>query len=246
MSQLPNPIPPVPPVTAAGFADPVWPRWFRQLRGWVATAITNLSVAASNGFTGTVTRVSADSSLLTLGTSVSGMVKGSGGALTAAIPGTDYSPAPAFIALHSTSNQSAAALTPTAVTYSTLDTSRLFTASLPGSQIVAGADGTFNVQFSLQLYNSSASLDDVVVWVRKNGTDVPASASITSVAGKHGAIPGSAILALNIFLDLAVGDSLQLFWSTTLGTTSLQTVTPSGITAPVSPAVILTISQVYP
>ena len=295
---MPFHLPPVPPVTKAGFHDPVWPRWLRTLQSRVSTSISNLVIATSNGFSGAVTHPQEDSAqvtlsttasgmlkglsgsltsatpgtdyspplsiasanglagtvatvsplsaVATLSTTVSGMVKGTAGSFSAAIPGVDYSPAPSFAAYYSDGTQSAPAITATPVTVNNLTTARNFTAPLPGSQITASTAGTYNLQFSLQLVNPGTALDDVLVWVRKNGVNVPATSSLTSVPGKHGSTDGSAIVAVNIFLDLAAGDYIELYWATLLGTTSLQTYTPLYVSAPLSPAAIITIMQVYP
>lgn len=56
-----------------------------------ALAIINLIIAASNGFAGTVSVVNNEATV-TLKTTVTGIVKGNGTALSAAISGTDYAP----------------------------------------------------------------------------------------------------------------------------------------------------------
>ena len=57
-----------------------------------ALALVNLIVATSNGFAGTV-NVLNNVATITLKTTVTGLVKGNGNALSAAISGTDYAPA---------------------------------------------------------------------------------------------------------------------------------------------------------
>jgi len=52
-------------------------------------SVTTISVAPANGFTGSVTAAST-APVITMATSISGMIKGNAGALTAAIAGTDY------------------------------------------------------------------------------------------------------------------------------------------------------------
>ena len=245
MASEPSDIPPVPPLTAAGFADPVWPRWLRLVRAKLATSITNLVVTSGNGFSGHVNRDNAAQASVNLSVTANGMLKGSSGSIVSATPGVDYTAPASYASAISTANQTATANTRTPVTFSTLNFSRNFTQPT-SSTLSPSTSGVYNVQFSLQLDNTATSVDDVLVWLVVNGTDLPASNSICTVPSKHGSTDGSAILAANVFVQLAPGDTVALYWATVSGTSSLKTVTPTGITAPVSPSVILTITQVYP
>lgn len=85
------PLPPVPPLTSAGFTDPVWARWLNQLRSAVGSISTAIVINTGNGFTGSVSE-SGGTSTITLGITVTGMLKGSGGGIVAAVPYTDYAP----------------------------------------------------------------------------------------------------------------------------------------------------------
>lgn len=55
-------------------------------------SVTTVSVTTGNGFSGTVTNPTSTPAIA-LGTTISGLIKGSAGALTQASPGTDYAPA---------------------------------------------------------------------------------------------------------------------------------------------------------
>ena len=105
--------------------------------------------------------------------------------------------------------------------------------------------GTYNVQFSLQFLNFTPALDDVVVWFRKNGTDIPLSSSVQQVPTEHGSNPGATILALNSLVDVLAGENVELYWTSINGNTVLGT-SPSGVTPvyPTAPAVIVTATQV--
>jgi hypothetical protein len=103
--------------------------------------------------------------------------------------------------------------------------------------------GTYNVQFSVQMVNTDNNIHDIDVWMRKNGVDVPDSNSQFSVPNKHGGVDGHLIGALNLFIDLAADEYIELMWATTDTTTTIQYIGPQ--TAPVRPAtpsVILTVS----
>lgn len=82
------PLPPVPPLSKDSFNDPTWQRWLSLLRANLTSAITSLQIATANGFSGTVTP--GTPATITLGVTVTGLLKGSGGAIVAATAGTDY------------------------------------------------------------------------------------------------------------------------------------------------------------
>lgn len=85
-------LPPVPPLTSAGFADPVWARWLNALRVQVIATVSALSIQSSNGFAGTVTLDAQQNTIVTLSTPVVGMLKGFNGAITAATSSDFMSP----------------------------------------------------------------------------------------------------------------------------------------------------------
>ena len=240
-------VPPVPPITQAGFADPVWPRWLNQLRSYVSTAVTNMRVEVANGFAGTVLRdPGMNSAVLTISTSVTGLAKGAAGGLVQAVPGVDYMLPMAYGSFYDTTQQTAAAATPTPITFNTTDSSSGISLGTPTSRVVATKAGIYNIQFSLQSSNPSATADNVTVWIRKNGVDVANSGGIDTCHAKHGSINGASLFGWNLFLRLAVGDYIEMVWTTDSGTSSLTTYpasTPPPV-HPASPCVILTLTQI--
>ena len=111
------------------------------------------------------------------------------------------------------------------------------------SKIVVHEAGTYNVQFSIQFVNTDASIHDTDVWLRKNGTNVADTNSQFSVPNRHGVIDGHLIGALNLFVELAPNDYVELMWATTDSSTTVQYIGPK--TGPVRPAassVIVTVS----
>ena len=149
-------------------------------------------------------------------------------------------------AFHDTTTQTAAAATATAITFNSTDISNGVARSTPTSRVIIANAGIYNIQFSLQLSNPSAQIDDVTVWFRLNGVDIPNSASLIGVPNKHGAINGHTILALNLMLAIAGGDYIELYWTTDDGSSAILTY-PSSATPPihpVSPAAILTVTFV--
>lgn len=145
-----------------------------------------------------------------------------------------------------TTTQTATANTATIVTFNTTDMSNGISLS-SGSKLTCYTAGIYNIQFSVQFYNTDTSVDDVFLWLRKNGVDVPNSGGSITVPSSHGGNPGSLIQGWNFFISLNAGDYIQLVWSTASGNTSIKYYAPaSGPTRPGSPSIITTINQVTP
>ena len=121
----------------------------------------------------------------------------------------------------------------------------VYTTSADYSKIYFDNPGIYNIQFSTQLLNYTTSEDNVTIWFRQNGTDIPASASIEQVNSKHGTAPGARICTVNIYIDVKANDYIQMAWTSDTGNTVVGTY-PAGTSPvhPVSPAVIFTVSFV--
>ena len=103
--------------------------------------------------------------------------------------------------------------------------------------------GTYNIQFSVQMTNTDNNIHDIDVWMRKNGVNVPDSNSQFSVPSRHGSINGHLIGALNLFVDLAADEYIELMWATTDTSTTIEYIAAqTGPVRPATPSVILTVS----
>jgi hypothetical protein len=114
------------------------------------------------------------------------------------------------------------------------------------SQLKATYAGLYNIQFSLQLSNLDNATQDVDVWFRVNGTDVPKSNSIFGLAPrKNSSDPYHVIAAMNFFVSLAATDYVQIMWraSNTAITIKAQAAQTSP-TRPTTPSVIATMQYV--
>ena len=152
---------------------------------------------------------------------------------------------PKYGAFYDTTAQTAAANTPTAMTFNSTSYSNGVTIGSPTSRIVISQAGLYDIQFSIQFANTDANEDDIYVWLRVNGNDVADSNSFATVPKKHGSINGHLILALNLFYQFAANDYFELVWMTVGGTTSLEVI-PASTTAPIyprSPSIILTVNN---
>ena len=114
-----------------------------------------------------------------------------------------------------------------------------------GNKIVPTTPGVYNISFSAQLSNTDSQLHDATFWYRKNGVDVPYSASTLSIPNKHGAVNGRIIFYVDLALRLEPTDYIQLVWHATNTALSLETI-PAGTTpvTPVSPSMIVSVVQI--
>jgi hypothetical protein len=138
----------------------------------------------------------------------------------------------------------ATANTAYAITMDTTDFSNGVTLSNSSRINVANA-GIYNLQWSGQFQNTDSQLHDVSVWLKKNGTDITGSTGFISVPNSHGGIDGHSIVGWNYFLELAENDYIQIYWSSTSTTISLQFYpTQTSPTRPSTASVIATMTFV--
>jgi hypothetical protein len=109
------------------------------------------------------------------------------------------------------------------------------------TKVVFAVSGYYNIQFSIQLLNAKNSIDNVTLWFRQNGVDIPYSTGIATVPLGPGTTLGASLVAWNLVLPVNAGDNIQLIMASDSGDTVAGTYPPG--TAPVHPAapsVILT------
>ncbi len=143
---------------------------------------------------------------------------------------------------YSVNNQIATvANTPNSMEFSTIDFES-------GVQLVASdtievlKNGVFNVQFSAQLSRTSGgSSQQISIWFRKNGIDIPNSNTHLNVQANAGKL----VAGWNYFFDLNQNDTIQIMYSVT--STAIELLYQSADLAvphPATPSVIVTINQV--
>jgi hypothetical protein len=174
------------------------------------------------------------------------LTAGSGIAITNGAASIAIASDKAYGSFYDTTTQSAAALTIAAITFNSTSLSYNVAIGSPTSRIVVTRAGFYNIQFSAQISNPSAAIDDVTIWIRQNGVDIADSAGIVGTPAKHGAINGHTIIGWNYILQAAANDYFELYWITDNGTTQILTY-PASATAPIhprAPSMILTVQQV--
>lgn len=110
--------------------------------------------------------------------------------------------------------------------------------------------GTYSLTFSIQLINTSNSIQNANVWFKKgNGSgsssDIPYSNSQTTVPNRHGGLEGQSILTVNFVATFAADDYVQLYWQGESTALSIETIAAGTTpTTPVTPSIIFTAVQV--
>lgn len=146
-----------------------------------------------------------------------------------------------------TSQTVGAAFTAAAIEYDTTEEASGVYLS-DNSRLNVRNPGIYNVQFSIQLASDDNALQFADVWFRKNGVDIPRSATrfdlpIRKSAGDPSHTAGS----VNVFVELAAGDYVEVAGLVSATTVSLisyaATTSPD---RPIIPAAIVTMQYIAP
>ena len=107
-------------------------------------------------------------------------------------------------------------------------------------------EGIYNYQFSVQLRNADTQIHSAWIWLRKNGTDVDGTGSKFDVTASHGGTDGFVIAACNFFVNLAAGDTIEMWAavSDTHITFDAAGASTSPFAMPAIPSVVATLSFV--
>lgn len=107
------------------------------------------------------------------------------------------------------------------------------------NNVVAQFAGLYNYQFSIQVTSTNAASKNIYIWPRKNGQNIPNSASVFSVGGNG----GNAVPAWNFIIPMSAGDEFQLMWAVDDTALVLKGSTTTAF-SPAIPTTILTVTQV--
>jgi hypothetical protein len=107
------------------------------------------------------------------------------------------------------------------------------------SHIVIANSGVYNIQFSLQIDKTQGSGAHIYIWLRKNGLDVPNSATELAVQGSSSEI----VAAWNFVVASNANDYYELMISATDIHIRLKAVSASGV-VPAIPSVIVSVVSV--
>lgn len=143
-------------------------------------------------------------------------------------------------AFSDTTTQTAASIdTAYGMVFNTTDSSNGVSIGSPTSRLVADFQGVYNVQFSAQLDNTSGGTANIYIWLRKNGTNVPNTATTIAIQGTA----ARTVAAWNFIIQLEPTQYVELMWAT--DDTSVRILAASATSVwPAIPSVIATLTQV--
>lgn len=117
-----------------------------------------------------------------------------------------------------------------------------------GSRLTVPTEGVYTVTFSIQFKNTTNDVQDVDIWIRKNGIDIPDTNSRFSISARKNAGAASHLIATTpIMVELAANDYIQIMWHVTDTGVSIEhfpAVTAVPGTTPAHPATPAAIVQV--
>jgi hypothetical protein len=114
------------------------------------------------------------------------------------------------------------------------------------SRIYFPTAGIYNIQWSGQFENSSNSLEDIYVWLRINGSNVAGSTGYVSIPARKSAGNNAHMISgWNYFLTFTAGQYLEIMWSASNTTVSLESYAAgTNPTRPSTAAIVFTAQQV--
>jgi hypothetical protein len=125
------------------------------------------------------------------------------------------------------------------MTFNTTDSSNGVSIGSPTSRLVVANQGVYNVQFSAQLDQTSGGTANIYIWLRKNGVNVPNTASTVALQGTASRL----VAAWNFIIELEPTHYVELMWAT--DTTNARILAASATSVwPAIPSVIATLTQV--
>ena len=146
-------------------------------------------------------------------------------------------------AFSSDQDQTAVANTATKMTLNTTDFAN--NVSISSSEITVANAGIYNLQFSAQFQNTDTAFQDVFIWLKQNGVDIPGSTGFVSIPNRHAGTNGHAIVGWNYFLSMAANDHVEIYWSVPNVAVTIQHLNASGSpTKPSTQSVVATMSFV--
>ena len=115
----------------------------------------------------------------------------------------------------------------------------------PASRIYFTNAGVYSVTFSVQYTNTDTQIHNSRIWLKKNGTNLPDSASESAIPNSHGGINGQLITTVNFVLELAAGDYLEVAFDVDDTGVYIESIpAKTSPTVPLSPSIIFTAVQV--
>lgn len=149
----------------------------------------------------------------------------------------------AYGAWSDSTDQTGSTVAGVAMTFNTQDITDSITL-VNNSEITVPNTGIYDLQFSSQFKNTENAQQEVTIWFKVNGVDLPNSATIVTIpARKTSNIFGYMVAAWNIFLDLNSSDYVEIYWLKSDAAVTMEHL-PSTALHPAIPSVIVSVQQV--
>ena len=149
-------------------------------------------------------------------------------------------------AFSSDQDQTTTANTATLMTLNTTDFANQV--SISSSKITVVNAGLYNLQFSTQFQNTDNQIQDISIWLKQNGVDIPGSTGFVSIPARKSASAGEEaheIIGWNYYVEMQAGDYIEIYWSATLASVTIQHYpTSTGPVRPATQSVVATLSFV--
>jgi hypothetical protein len=126
-----------------------------------------------------------------------------------------------------------------AMTFNTTDEANGVSIGSPTSRIVVDEQGVYNIQFSAQLDKTSGATGVIHIWLRKNGENVPNTASKVAIQGTA----AETVAAWNFVIQLEPSNYVELMWASDDANVVLHAASATSVW-PAIPSVICTVTQV--
>ena len=141
-------------------------------------------------------------------------------------------------------SQTTTANTATLLAIATTDFNNQVTVS--ASKLTVQNSGIYNLQFSVQVQNLDNAPQDMFIWLKQNGVDIVGSTGKIGIpARKSVGVPSHDIKGWNYFLSMNANDYIEIYWSPTIATVTIETYAASGTpTKPSTASVVATMSFV--
>ena len=127
------------------------------------------------------------------------------------------------------------------ITFNTTDLSNNVSV-VSNSRITFATTGVYNVQFSVQLSNNDNAPQDIDIWFRQNGTDIPQSNTRFGLAARKSVgNPSHTAAVVNLLVTVDANDYVEIVWCTTNVAARIEAyVAGTSPTRPAIPSAILT------
>jgi hypothetical protein len=114
------------------------------------------------------------------------------------------------------------------------------------TRITFANTGIYNLQFSSQFQNIGNSQEDITIWLRLNGVDVPGTSGFISIPARKSAGSGNEghiVSGWNYVLNVVGGQYYELVWSTSNASNVTMQYYAAGSPPPSAASVIMTVTQ---